>query len=393
MFFIRAFIPLFAFALAQSPKPPAPGPFQSAGELGEVLAYQRSEHYYGSESLREFYIRTPPGDGTGPSIMQRSGRKRLFDHNVLLRAIYSGLVRHVTDGSIGLVFDDAVFVDIGSAILNAEGAPTCRDLFEDKAVYSFFHRLIATDINDPSSRYVDTYFRTRNNFPFEVRAVPLEIDTVEKWDPIVQDRRHPIILRSANSGPDLYYTPEILVKHFKSAVDYAGKRPLLYLFGKYVLYKGRNAAGFEILGEVDYDIGFNHRFPGWTSVDWNRRTLAHAFTVREKRLNILQKSDLNENGELNAAISAKGQRSRDYQRGIDWQKMVNENIPGLNEEADFHLAEALTTVSAYYAMQNKKNPDTLATLAKFALTVMKYDYHRIDKLKYDPATGKVDLKI
>ncbi len=375
--------------------------FLISGERDEVLAYQRSEHYgYGPESLRSYYIRTVPGDGTGPSIMQRSGRRRLYDHNLVLRALFAGYLRHHRDGSLLPIFDNALFIDIGSAILNGEGAPTCRDLYEDKSVYNYLHRIIATDINDPESRYVDTYVRTRNNLPFEVRAVPLALDTPEKMDALVQDKRHPLIFRSANSGPDLYYSPDVLTGHFKAMISQAGNRPLLYLFGKYLLYKSRTSPGFEIIGEVDYDVGFNHRFPGWTTVNWNARTLREAFSSREKRVLVLTKPETYDLA--SAVIPSKTQIKSadldtslppaDFVRAVEWQKMVHEDLPHWEAEADRRLAEALTGVASHYTQVSRQPPESLAVIAKFALTLMKYDYRRIGKLRYDAATGKVELK-
>lgn len=375
--------------------------FLIPGERDEVLAYQRSEHYgYGPESLRAYYIRTVPGDGTGPSIMQRSGRRRLYDHNLVLRSLFAGTLRHHRDGSLLPIFDNALFIDIGSAILNGQGAPTCRDLYEDKNVYNYLHRIIATDINDPESRYVDTYVRTRNNLPFEVRTVPLALDTVEKMDALVQDKRHPLIFRSANSGPDLYYSPDVLTSHFKAMISHAGSRPLLYLFGKYLLYKSRTSQGFEIIGEVDYDVGFNHRFPGWTTVNWTARSLREAFFPRDQRVLVLAKPEVydpaaavippktqNKPGELDSSFPP-----ADYVRAVEWQKMVHEDLAHWEAEADRRLAEALTAVAVHYTRVSGHAPESLAVIAKFALTLMKYDYQRIGKLRYDAAAGKVELK-
>lgn len=263
--------------------------FTSQAELTEMLTYQKREHtQWGETSKRTFFLTNVPSDGSGPSVMQRSGRKRLYDHNIILRAMFSNQIIHVKDGSLGPIFEDAVFVDIGSAILNGEGAPTCRDLYEDETVFPFLHRLVATDINDPASRYVDIYFKSNNNLPFPVRPVALELDNVEKMQDMVRDRKHPLMLRSANSGPDLYYSPELLTRHFKAVVDYAVGRPLIYFFGRFILYKSKNLNAFEIVGEMDRDIGFNHRSSGWLKIDWNKRTVGQAVLVREDRLRLPQ---------------------------------------------------------------------------------------------------------
>lgn len=298
-FFSQRLVPIcilgtaLAFAAASrldgATNDPFTNSFASQAELAEMLAYQKREHtQWGETSKRKFFLTNVPSDGSGPSIMQRSGRKRLYDHNIILRAMYSNQVIHVKDGSLGPIFEDAIFVDIGSAILNGEGAPTCRDLYEDENVFPFLHRLVATDINDSASRYVDIYFKSNNNLPFPVRPVALELDSVEKMQDMVRDRKHPLMLRSANSGPDLYYSPELLSRHFKAVVDYAAGRPLLYFFGRFILYKSKNLNTFEIIGEMDRDIGFNHRSSGWLKIDWTKRTVGQAVLVREDRLRLPQ---------------------------------------------------------------------------------------------------------
>ncbi|MBN8215579.1 MAG: hypothetical protein J0L75_03005 [Spirochaetes bacterium] len=394
---------LFPWVLFAGLMPASP---LSPGELSEVLSYQRTEHVvYGNPAFRQSYLQTAPGDRMGPSIMQRSGRRRLYDHNLVLRAVFKGSLSHHRDGNLKRVFEDPVFVDIGSAILNGEGAPTCRDLYEDEGVFPFLHRLVATDINDPASRYVDTYFRTRNNLPFYVRAVPLELDTAEKLDGIVRDRIHPLILRSANSGPDLYYSPELLRQHFQVVVDYAGRRPALYFFGMYLLYKPAAERAMEVLGTVDYDIGFNHRWAAWTAVNWGARTARAALSIRDGRLSWVDAERSREETGLaiaaNAApapcpkeaerIEAARNRALAYKRASDWQKKADANLEAWEMEADRLLAEGLTDVAGAYAGLYGKAPADLGALAKFALLFMRYDYRRLDRLRWNPAGARVEV--
>jgi len=67
-------------------------------------------------------------------LMQRSGRKRLYDHNILLRAFFEGKIIHSEYGDMIRYFKHAAFINIGSAILYEEGAPTVRDIYEDPII-------------------------------------------------------------------------------------------------------------------------------------------------------------------------------------------------------------------------------------------------------------------
>lgn len=361
-------------------------PFHLAQEAAEVYAYQFSEHsIFGHPALRHAYVQRLPVDGTGPSIMQRSGRRRLYDHNLFLRALYQHRLVHARDGDLGDIFLDAVFVDIGSAILNGDGAPTVRDLREDPSIYPNLHRLVATDINDPETRYVDTYLRSKIPLPFEVREVPLDLDTAAKVADLVQDTRHPLMFRSANAGPDLYYLPTSLPGHFKALLEGGGKRPVLYFFGKYVLYKGPRQAQFEIIGAVDYDMGFNHRLPAWTTVDWNRRTLGDAFTPRLATLAVV--------GPVAPGPGAeKDFLSVTYSRAIAWQREIAADFEAWQTEADRQLAQALTATAMAFKEVKGRSPRDLAEVAKYALTLSRYDFRRIDRLAFESKTLTVSLK-
>ena len=59
---------------------------------------------------------------------QRSGHKRLYDHNIFLRALFKGRLVFQKKANLAPQFKNGLFVDIGSAILYQDGAPTVRDL-------------------------------------------------------------------------------------------------------------------------------------------------------------------------------------------------------------------------------------------------------------------------
>jgi len=210
----------------------------------------------------------------GPTILQRSGRGRLGDHNLFLDALFRGRLIHRRDGNLSNYFERSLFIDIGSALLTGDGAPTCRDLWEDERVRPHLADLIATDINDPDSRYVDQYLAGTNRLPFPVKEIPLALTEIGAWSNLVGDSDAPLMIRSANSGPDLYYESAVLSNHFRCLLRYAQRRPLLYFFSVFVVYKGAQDPGFQILGVVDRQVGFNHRGPAWTNVEWSRRDLS-----------------------------------------------------------------------------------------------------------------------
>lgn len=143
-------------------------------------------------------------------VMQRSGRKRLYDHNLFLRALLEDHIWSETYGNLGEQFEDGVFLDIGSAILFGEGAETVRDLHEDKRISAKL-LIIASDINDPAgknSMYVKKYRESGEKLPFPVVEVAMLMDKPEHFvSPLKLFLKsgQGVILRSANSGPDLYY--------------------------------------------------------------------------------------------------------------------------------------------------------------------------------------------
>lgn len=222
----------------------------------------------------------------GNSIVeQRSGRRRLYDHNIFLRALFAGQL--IADGSVNLrdQFEGALFLDIGSAILFGDGADTVRDLHEDKHVAPHL-KIIASDINDRDSkknRYVDIYRKSGEQLPFPVVEVPMMIEKPEHFkNPLklfLKEDTEAVILRSANAGPDLYYDTREVQRHLRAAVAAFYSKHLIYFFNKYILYKPKERESFIILGEIDPDVGINHRVATWKEIEWDKRTFAEAIRL------------------------------------------------------------------------------------------------------------------
>ncbi|HRP70544.1 MAG TPA: hypothetical protein PLY93_13530 [Turneriella sp.] len=217
----------------------------------------------------------------GSVVEQRSGRKRLYDHNIFLRSLFAGGVTF-NGASLDKKFDGALFLDIGSAILFGEGAVTVRDLYEDAAINTHL-TIIASDINDASNksnRYIAIYRNKKNKLPFPVVEVEKKIlspkDFLRPLRLYFKSDDQPVILRSTNSGPDLYYDVPQAFLHLRSATAAFFTRDVLYLFNKYILYKPKRALGFIILGEIDAAVGVNHRASPWENIDWDKRTFDDA---------------------------------------------------------------------------------------------------------------------
>jgi len=227
-------------------------------------------------------------------VEQRSGRRRLYDHNIFLRALFAGKLSggEVADGGkaddpvdLKAQFEGALFLDIGSAILFGDGADTVRDLFEDKKVAPHL-KIVASDINDRTNkknRYVDIYRSSGEKLPFPVVEIPMMMDKPEHFlQPVklfLTDEIQAVILRSANAGPDLYYDPGQVQRHLRSAVAAFYDRHLVYFFNKFILYKPKDSESFVILGEIDPDVGVNHRVATWEDIDWDTRTFSEAIRL------------------------------------------------------------------------------------------------------------------
>jgi hypothetical protein len=222
----------------------------------------------------------------GNSIVeQRSGRRRLYDHNIFLRALFAGKLTADDAGDLKTQFEGALFLDIGSAILFGDGADTVRDLFEDKKVATHL-KIVASDINDRTNkknRYVDIYRNSGEKLPFPVVEIPMMMDKPEHFvQPIklfLTDEIQAVILRSANAGPDLYYDNSQVQRHLRSAVAAFYDRHLVYFFNKFILYKPKGSESFVILGEIDSNVGINHRVATWEDIEWDTRTFSEAIRL------------------------------------------------------------------------------------------------------------------
>jgi hypothetical protein len=213
----------------------------------------------------------------GALIEQRSGRKRLYDHNLFLRRLFAGKLELREYGKLSEQFEGAVFLDIGSAILSDEGAVTVRDLYEDKKVSPHL-TLLASDINDKSSpkhRYIDIYRKQKKQLPFDVVEVSALMTDVAKFTSPLEghltsaDRS--VMLRAANSGPDLYYDAKQVRKHLIAAIEAFEDRHLLYFFNKFILYKPRAGSYFMLVAEIDETVGTNHKETPWEDIEWSAR--------------------------------------------------------------------------------------------------------------------------
>ncbi|MBX3722910.1 MAG: hypothetical protein KF713_13805 [Turneriella sp.] len=218
----------------------------------------------------------------GSLVEQRSGRKRLFDHNLFLRRLYAGKLVFRDFGRLDSEFEGAVFFDIGSAILSDEGAVTVRDIFEDKQIAPHL-KIIASDVNDkssPKTRYIDIYRKKKEPLPFDVVEIPLAITDatgfLEPIRPYLSNEDTAVILRAVNTGPDLYYDTKQVKKHLLAAISAFEQRSVLYFYNKFILYKPRGSNFFMLLGEIDASVGTNHKETTWEDIDWSKRRFEDA---------------------------------------------------------------------------------------------------------------------
>ncbi len=217
-------------------------------------------------------------------VEQRSGRHRLLDHNLILRAIFQGNVIHKKYGSLGNLFEGASFIDFGSAILYEEGAVTVRDLHEDEFLRSHFYKIVATDINDTSfehTKYIEIHMNEREPFPFAFNEIPVLLDDPHYIRILTKiyskNEFSPIVFRSTNSGPDLFYTVEEMKEHFRSILEANPNRNILYFFNRFIFFRSVCMKQFQMIGTIDEKIGVNHSYSAWKFVDWNRRSYFDAF--------------------------------------------------------------------------------------------------------------------
>ena len=260
--------------------------FKPFNNIYEELAFFeriRNEHEaYGQPKSVVRYKKNEYGQSL---VEQRSGRKRLYDHNIFLRAIFSEQLEVSTTGNLYQQFEKCLFFDIGSAILSEEGAVTVRDIYEDKKIANNLV-IVASDVNDISNkktRYIEIYRKKTKKLPFPVVEIAMTMQTqtdfLKPIEKFLNDDLDGVILRSANSGPDLYYTKKHVIKHLTAAGLAFFDKNLIYFFNKFILYKPESGEHFVILGEIDASVGTNHRKATWEDVDWDTRTFHEAIKI------------------------------------------------------------------------------------------------------------------
>lgn len=243
-------------------------------------------------------------------VEQRSGRKRLYDHNLILRSIFRNRILHHEYGSIGRLLDGASFIDFGSAILYEEGAVTVRDLYEDQFLARFIKKIVATDINDPEydhTRYIEIHMTEREPFPFAFNEIPYRLDDPEYIRVLTRiytpNEFSPVIFRSTNSGPDLFYTVDEMREHFRSVLDANPHRTILYFFNRYIFFRTPCESKFQLLGTIDEKVGVNHSFSAWRYVDWEKREFSEAIEPNFRYIRIAEERNESKADRFDSLIS------------------------------------------------------------------------------------------
>ncbi|TGL44185.1 hypothetical protein [Leptospira perdikensis] len=246
-------------------------------------------------------------------VEQRSGRKRLYDHNLILRSIFRNRILHHEYGSIGRWLDGASFIDFGSAILYEEGAVTVRDLYEDQFLSRYIKKIVATDINDPEydhTRYIEIHMTERDPFPFAFNEIPYRLDDPEYIRVLTRiytpNEFSPVIFRSTNSGPDLFYTVEEMRDHFRSVLDANPHRTILYFFNRYIFFRTPCESKFQLIGTIDEKVGVNHSFSAWRYVDWNKREFSEAIEPNFRYIRIADERNESKADQWDSMISGYG---------------------------------------------------------------------------------------
>lgn len=269
-------------------RPRVTRPFLNLYEASAFFTHMDEEHRrFGTAARVKKYKKKKYGNA---SIEQRSGRRRLYDHNIFLRSLFAGELAVEPYGNLQPQFQDCLFLDIGSAILFGEGANTVRDLYEDTQVQPHL-LIVASDINDKSSKktmYIDRYRSSGKKLPFPVVEVPMLMLKPEHFiHPLklfLPSHTGGLIFRSANAGPDLYYDREQVHTHLCAMLSAFPDKNVLYLFNKFILYKPESRLDFIIIGEIDETVGINHRETTWEDIDWTKRSFKEAIRVNLQHL-------------------------------------------------------------------------------------------------------------
>lgn len=265
-------------------------------------------------------------------VEQRSGRRRLYDHNLILRSIFRDRIHHHTFGSLGSLLSGASFIDFGSAILYEEGAVTVRDLYEDEFIRSHLKNIVATDINDPEyshTRYIEIHMSEREPFPFSFNEIPYRLDDPEYIRVLTRiyttSEFSPLILRSTNSGPDLFYTVDEMKEHFSSILEANPHRTILYFFNRFIFFRTPCQSKFQLIGTIDEKVGVNHSFSAWRYVDWNKRELSEAILPQYRYIQITESRTKSVGDRLDSWFLVKGCQIQSRLRYF--QNKIRKSVP------------------------------------------------------------------
>lgn len=208
--------------------------------------------------------------------MQGSARKRIYDVNIILRALYQNRLLHNEIPDLPDRFANALFIDIGSAILYQEGAPTVRDIYEDKLILrpGRIAKVLATDINDYSTentRFIDDYRKSARKLPFPVEQIEMSMTRPYHFEWILKrhsaSQNQPLIIRAMNTGPDLFYHKDQLKKHLRSLLAVTMNRDVIYFLRTYILYKPAGLNRFHVLGRLDSSVWYQYYW--YTRLNWD----------------------------------------------------------------------------------------------------------------------------
>lgn len=274
--------------------PPALNALPDKKEADSFWSQQKRDHaLYGSPQL----VKRSKTVKIGTQLVeQRSDRMRLYDHNIFLKGLYAGKISYNKDSSaLANAFRKATFIDIGSAILKDEGAPTVRDIAEDADLMKDLGAVVATDINDPASpdtRYIEIAKAEARQYPFEIREIPMRMadprDVQNLLTGLMPAENTALIIRACNGGPDLWYSSADVELHLRAVATVMQKRDLFYFFGRFIPYKPRGELSYQVLGEIDRRVGLNHEKSTWRTVKWKKRRLNEAFIPNKKYAAILK---------------------------------------------------------------------------------------------------------
>ena len=148
---------------------------------------------------------------------------------------------------------------------------------------------MATDINEKGALYIDIYNEKKQNLPFPVREISSRLVNPGQFlsltDEFLQEKT-PIILRSCNSGPDLYYEPKDVKEHLRSIIRAFYDRDIIYFFNKFILIKPAGSIHFENLGR-DSGIGNSHNSKKWQYIKWDKRKLNKSFIGEKNKVELI----------------------------------------------------------------------------------------------------------